>query len=177
MLERRTDHGLLNRHREAVRPEWIDYNGHMNVAYYLLTFDHATDVFFEEIGLDADYRARTGGSSFAIETHITYQREVAEGDHLRFTTQLIDYDKKRMHYFHRMYHEAEDYLAATCECLSLHIDLNQRRVVEFPTEIADRLAAFAEIQQGLPIPEEVGRSIRLASKKTGQRGALAETGA
>ena len=67
----------LDLHREPVRPEWIDYNGHMNVAYYLLAFDHACDAFLDYMGMDDASRARTGGTTFTVEAHVTYQREVA----------------------------------------------------------------------------------------------------
>ncbi len=76
----------LELHHETVRPEWIDYNGHMNVAYYVLAFDLATDSFFDFLGLDEAYRETSGNSTFAVEAHITYQRELAEGDPLRFAT-------------------------------------------------------------------------------------------
>ena len=165
MLERVTESGLLALHQEVVRPEWIDYNGHMNVAYFLLTFDHATDAFFDYVGLDEDYRRRTGGSTFAVESHITYRQEVAEGDLLRFTTQLLGYDDKRLHYIHHMYQAEEGFLAAACEWLSLHVDLERRRVSAFPEEIARRLAALAAAQAELPLPEEAGQSIRIPEPK------------
>ena len=153
--------GLLELHREPVRSEWIDYNGHMNVAYYVLAFDHATDAFLDHLGMDEAYRRETGGSTFTAESYVTYQREVHEGDPLRFTTQLIGYDSKRVHYFHSMHHETEGYLAATNELLSLHVDLNQRRVSEMPAKILENLAAIEALQASLPLPEEAGRSVAL----------------
>ena len=69
-------------YQETVRPEWIDYNGHMNVAYYLLVFDHASDALIDQLDLGIDYRNRENCSMFAVETHITYEREVLEGDGL-----------------------------------------------------------------------------------------------
>lgn len=150
----------LDIHREAVHPDWIDYNGHMNVAYYLLAFDHACDSFLDYIGLDAAYRERTGGTSFAAECHITYQREVGEGDPLRFVTQLLGYDEKRIHYTMHMYHADEGYLASTTEWLSLHVDLAARRVVPMPEEITSRLADIYASHRDLPRPAEVGRVIR-----------------
>ena len=166
MLERVLESGLLELHREVVRPEWIDYNGHMNVAYYLLAFDHATDAFFDYVGLDEGYRRRTGGSTFAVESHITYKCEVGEGDALRFTTQLLGYDAKRLHYIHHMYHADEGFLAAACEWLSLHVDLERRRVSEMPEEIAGRLSALMAAQRDLPVPPEAGQAIRIPEPKT-----------
>ncbi len=165
MLERVTKTGLLELHEEAVRPEWIDYNGHMNVAYYVLAFDHATDAFLDHLGLDEAYRERTGGTTFAVESHITYQREVHQGDPLRFTTQLLGYDAKRIHYIHHMHHALEGFLAATSEWLSLHIDMERRRVTAMPAEIMQRLAAVMQAQGDLPVPPEVGSVMRIPEPK------------
>jgi len=146
-------------HRETVRPEWIDYNDHMNVAYYVLAFDLAVDAFFDFIGLDEAYRKRYGASTFAAEGHVTYQREVRAGDALRFTVRLIDYDAKRMRYLVEMYHDTGGYLAATCEWLSLHVDLASRRVRPMAPELAERLAALCAAQRTLPVPPEAGRAV------------------
>ncbi len=150
----------FDQHRAEVLPEWIDQNGHMNVAYYVLAFDHATDVFFDYIGLDADYRYRTGGSTFAVESYVTYQREVMQGDPLRITTQLLAYDSKRLHFFHQMFHARDGYLAATSEWLNLHVDLNVRRVSPMPEPIQEKLAAIWEQHKTLAPPKEAGRSVR-----------------
>src|SRR5690606_38613125 len=93
----------LRLHREAIRPEWIDYNGHLNVAYYVLVFDHATDRFFDRLGLDAAWRAAENRSTFALEQHVMHLRELKLGDSVVVTTQLLDYDARRLHFFHAMY--------------------------------------------------------------------------
>src|ERR1039458_5036664 len=67
----------ISRWQERILPEWLDYNGHMNVAYFMLVFDHGTDAFYPLIGLGKPYRQRTGKSTFAVESHITYQRELS----------------------------------------------------------------------------------------------------
>lgn len=149
----------FDQHRAEVLPEWIDYNGHMNVAYYVLAFDHATDAFYDYLGLDADYRRTMAGSTFAVESYVTYQREVLEADPLRFTTQLIAYDSKRLRFFHRMYHATDGYLAATSEWLSLHVDLKSRRVAPMPDWIQTRLAAVWEKHRDLELPQEVGQAV------------------
>jgi acyl-CoA thioester hydrolase len=149
----------FDQHRSTVLPEWIDYNGHMNVAYYVLAFDHATDAFLDYIGLDQDYRSKTGGSTFAVESFVTYQREVTEGAPLRFTTQLLACDAKRLRFFHRMFHATEGYLAATSEWLILHVDLNARRVSPMPAAVQERLAAIMEQHRILEIPGEAGRAV------------------
>ena len=149
----------LELHREVVRPEYIDWNGHMNVAYYVLVFDHATDELFDYIGLDEAYRKGRGYTTFTLEAQVTYQREVVEGDPLRITTQLLDYDHKRAHYFHRMYHAEEGYLAATNELLSLHIDAGKRRSAPFPDAILARWARVHTAHADLPRPPEAGRAM------------------
>ncbi|HZD26949.1 MAG TPA: thioesterase family protein [Alphaproteobacteria bacterium] len=151
----------LEIHRETVRPEWIDYNGHMNVAYYVLAFDHATDRLFDLIDLGIDYVQRSGRSAFVLETHVGYRQEVKEGDPLRFTVQLIEADDKRLHYYLEMFHAGEGYLAATSEQLALHVDLTARRACPFPEPLRDRLAALMEAHMALPRPAGVGRGIAL----------------
>lgn len=145
--------------RETVREEWTDYNGHMNLAYYVLVFDHATDAFYPTVGLGEDYKKRTNGSTFAVEAHITYDAELIAGDEVYCTTQLLDFDEKRIHYFHAMYHADKGYLASTTELLAVHVDLNSRRVAPMPDEIQDKLAAALEQHRALPRPKQAGRVI------------------
>ncbi len=146
-------------HTDIVRPEWIDYNGHMNVAFYVLAFDYATDAFFDHIGLGEGYKNKYNFSTFTLEGHITYDREVLEGDPLAFKTYLLDYDEKRIHYFHEMYHATEGYLAATNELITMHIDMSKRRSAPFAPEMLDRLEAVMQVHKDLPRPEKVGRTI------------------
>ena len=117
----------FDEYRDRVRPEWIDHNAHMNMGYYLVVFDLATDAFFAWAGLGAASRREYGTTTFCLEAHVTYHREVRSGDPLRFTTLLLDHDTKRLHYIHAMYHATEGYLAATNELLSLHVSLATRR--------------------------------------------------
>ena len=155
---------LFDEHRETVLPEWIDYNGHMNVAYYFLAFDHATDAFYDFIGCGEHYKSAGSFSTFTLEGHITYDQEVLQGDRLRFTTQLLDFDEKRLHYFHIMYHADKGYAAATNELIAMHIDMEQRRSAPFPPEILERLAGIGERHAGLPRPEKSGRVIGIRRK-------------
>jgi acyl-CoA thioester hydrolase len=154
----------IDLHRETVRADWIDYNGHMNVAFYVLVFDHATDRLMDALGLDEAYRQRTGRSLFALEQHIVYLAELRERDRLRITCQLVDHDTKRLHFFHRMYHAERGYLAATTEILALHVDLSARRAREFPLEIMGRLARMAAAHAALERPEQAGRVIGLKKR-------------
>lgn len=149
----------FDRYRGVVPAAWIDHNGHMNVAYYLLAFDQATDLFFDHLGLDAAHREATGGTTFAGDIHLTYQRELREGDPLRVTAQLLAYDDKRLRFFQRMHHAEEGFLAATMECLTLYVDLARRRVAPFPADIRARLATVDAAHRALPLPPEAGRVI------------------
>lgn len=155
----------LGLRRGRVQPEWLDYNGHMNVAYYVLAFDHACDDFLDQIGMTDAFRAHSGGSTFAAEMHITYQREVMDGDPLRFTGHLLGFDAKRIHFILHMYHAEKGYLAATSEWMSLYVDLASRRVSPMPVEISDRLAAIHASHRDLPRPPEAGRVMSLTGKR------------
>jgi acyl-CoA thioester hydrolase len=147
-------------HTESVRPEWIDYNGHMNVAYYMLAFDHATDALLDHLDLGDAYRRRSGHSNFVVEAHVTYARELAEGDGMRFTTQILAADAKRLHVLHRMVTDEGD-LSATCELMILNVDMATRRAAPMPDEARERAEKAALAHAHLPRPEEAGRIISL----------------
>jgi acyl-CoA thioester hydrolase len=151
-------------YRDVVRPEWIDHNQHMNMGYYLVVFDFATDEFFRWVGLDEAYRTTHAVTTFCLETHLTYHREVRAADPLRFTTQLLAYDPKRIHYFHAMYHATEGYLAATNELMSLHVSLATRRASPMAPPVLSRLAAIQNAHDPLTRPVQVGRTIGLANR-------------
>lgn len=150
---------LLELHEESIQSDWIDYNGHMNVAYYVLVFDHATDKFLDYVGLNDEFRECNNVSTFAAEMHVNYLAEVKQGDKVRITTQLLGYDSKRMHYFHSMYHADEGYLAATSELISLYMDMGIRRVSAMPEEILVKLEQVRDSHRTLSVPEQVGHVI------------------
>src|SRR3989454_12794582 len=156
----------FDRYRDRVRPEWIDYNGHMNMAYYLVVFDFATDEFLNWVGLDERHRRQHRVTTFCLEAHVTYHREVRSGDPLRFTTLLLGHDAKRIHYIHAMYHSREGYLASTNELMSLHVDLATRRGAPMAPEITARLAAIQAAHDALPRPPQAGRRIGLTQAPT-----------
>ncbi|MCB2102507.1 MAG: thioesterase family protein [Rhodobacterales bacterium] len=152
---------LFTGHRESVQPGWIDYNGHMNLAFYVLAFDHATDAVFEEFGVDEAYRRRTHQSIFVAETHVVYLDEALEGDHLLFATRILDHGDKKVRLFHDMYAEKSGALIATIELMILHVDLGARRVVPFPPEVLTRVEAMAAAQRDLPPPPQAGRAVTM----------------
>lgn len=148
-----------------VLPEWIDANGHMNVAYYLKAFDIGFDAAYDALGLGFDMIHRDGASTMAAEMHITYQGELMERDPIRVQTQLIDFDAKRFHWFQTMYHAEKGFLAATCEWLILFIDMNKRRVAAMPDDLTALMSRVKQAHHALPLPPEVGRSISLSNKR------------
>lgn len=149
----------LDLYRGSVQAEWIDYNGHMNVAYYVLVFDQATDLLFSRLDLGGDYRHSTNHSVYVAEAHVAFEREVKAGDALRVTTQLIDADAKRLHFFHTMHHADAGYRAATIELLTLHIDLGGPRSVPFPAAQRAAMEAMLREHKTLERPPQLGRTI------------------
>ncbi len=145
----------------TVQPDWVDYNGHMNVGYYVVAFDKATDVLLDHLGIGASYRQECDASVFVLEAHVTYDREVGLGDRLCFNTQLLDQDTKRMHVLHRMYHADQHYLAATNELMIMHIDLKTRRSAPFPETALARLQDLKRDHDALPKPDAAGRTIAI----------------
>lgn len=144
---------------------WIDYNGHMNVAYYVLAFDRAVDALLETIGVDGDYVSSRRLSTFSAEIHVCYLAEVHAADPLRMTGQLLGADAKRVHFFLRMYHAVEGYLAATLEQVALHVDLATRRTAPFPADVHERIESLRTTHAALERPAQVGRVMGIESRR------------
>jgi len=157
-------HRPLSLHEEPVIADWVDYNGHMNVAYYVLVFDHATDALLDHLDIGERYRNDTGGSVFVVETHVTYLQEVMLDDRLKVTTRIIDSDEKRLHVFHAMYQDGADDVVATGEFMILHVDLATRRSSPFPAHAQDMMKALSEKHRGADTPPQLGRSIGIRGK-------------
>ena len=119
---------------EKVIKEWTDYNGHMNMSYYVLIFDNAAEVMLTRFKMGRNFVQNDKRSTFAVETHTTYDQEVKLGEEVEVHLTFFDHDKKRIHYRASMFHKEKKYLAATTEVLSLYIDLNKRKVAEFEPE-------------------------------------------
>jgi acyl-CoA thioester hydrolase len=151
----------FDRYHGEVRPEWIDINGHMNLAYYTVLFDYATDVMFDVLDLGLAYRRRTDLGTFVTETHNRYERELLVGDKVRVTIQILFVDDKRLHLAHEMFRLDTGERAATQELLFLHVDLKARRVTSFPLELRARVHAAAAAHARLPRPNWVGRPVGL----------------
>ena len=113
----------FDRYRGEVVAEWIDLNGHMNLAYYTVLFDFATDLLFETIGIGKEYKQKTNHGTFVAETHNLYERELLVREQVRVVTQILGADDKRIHLAHEMYSLADSRRAATQELMFLSIDL------------------------------------------------------
>jgi len=146
---------------QTVLPDWIDFNGHMNVAYYTLAFDRALDEVLSalDIGEAAAQSRRMG--PMALQTQIHYLGELHEGERFRCDFQLLDTDHKRTHFFMTMRAQTGGTLAATYESLSINVDLETRRSAPYPQEAQTRLAALLERHRDLPRPDLVGAPIRI----------------
>lgn len=150
-------------HRDRVHADWIDVNDHMNVAYYVLAFDHAVDRLWQRFGIDSEYIATHNDSTFAVECHVTWQRELCADDAFFVTSQVLAFDAKRIHHFMRMYDEEKGRLAATAEWMNLHVDLDSRRVSAWPGSVTSAMAEFAAGQGNAPLPGEAGSRMRVRS--------------
>ena len=146
----------------TVRPEWLDYNGHMNMAYYAVLFDEAADEIYPDIGFGPEYQ-KTGFTTYTAEFHICYLRELHQGDRVTVSLQLLDFDEKRFHTYQEIWHE-DGWCAATGEALGLHVDQSGPKVSPMPGHILQNLDALASAHRGLPRPERAGRRIGIPSR-------------
>jgi len=151
----------FDQYEGEVLPEWIDANGHMNLAYYVVLFDYATDALFEAIGIGREYKDATNHGTFVAETHNLYERELLVGEHVRVATQILGSDSKRLHLAHEMFSLASGQRAATQELMYLHIDLSARRVVPWLPEAHEGVAAAAAAHARHPRPNWAGRRIAM----------------
>jgi acyl-CoA thioester hydrolase len=147
-----------------VEAGWIDYNGHLNMAYYNVLFDRAVDEAFTLVGCGPDYVKTRRHSCFTAEVHVRYLRELNADDPVRLTFQLLDYDAKRIHYFEQLFHATEGWVSATSENMALHVDLGAKKTAAFPPNVAGCLAEMKAAHSKLPVPEAAGRRIAMPSK-------------
>jgi len=149
---------------QRVEEQWVDYNGHLNMAYYNVLFDRAGDEAFELVGLGADYARTANASFFTLEVHLTYLREIHAGAPVRINVQFLDCDAKRVHYVEEMFHAEEGWLACVSEHMIIHVDMSSKRTSPFPLEIRDKIAAMCAAHKSLPVPPQVGHRIGIPKK-------------
>ncbi|CAM3603609.1 L-carnitine dehydrogenase [Pseudomonas reidholzensis] len=150
-------------YRTPVQQDWVDYNGHLRDAYYLLIFSYATDALMEQIGLDADSRGQSGHSLFTLEAHINYLHEVKLGTQVWVQTQIIGFDRKRLHLYHSLHRAGFDEALAASEQMLLHVDLAGPKSAPFGDMSASLLAGLVEQQRDLPVAQFSGRVIQIPS--------------
>ncbi|UPK75198.1 thioesterase family protein [Nocardioidaceae bacterium SCSIO 66511] len=137
--------------RERVRPDWVDYNGHLNDGYYAVIFGHATDEVLDRVGLDAAYREANDSSLYTVEQHLRYLAEVPPDAEVEVRSTVIGGSVKLLRLWHELWFD--DTLRATAEALGVHV--TGRRSAPFPDEIVQRIASVR-----VDAPAEAGGSIR-----------------
>ncbi|MFD0858526.1 thioesterase family protein [Roseovarius aquimarinus] len=147
----------------TVKPEWIDFNGHLNMAYYNVLFDEGIDDIYHLMGFGANYAKTRGMTTFVADFRVRYLRELHEGDRVQCSVQLLAHDEKRFHSYQELRHE-DGWLAATAESLVLHIDMSGPKVAPMPPDIAERIAALQAAHDKLPRPEAVGLPMGIPGK-------------
>ena len=153
----------LDVYRCQVIQEWVDYNDHMTEAAYLTVFGWASDVLFQFIGVNDQYRA-AGSSFYTVETHIVYEREAVIKDSLRVTTQVLDFDAKRLHFNHEMFNQNTGDRLSTCEQMLLHVDSAAAKSSAIKSPVAVALKAILSSHRKLTVPPEVGRIMKINHK-------------
>jgi acyl-CoA thioester hydrolase len=155
----------LTTYKTPILADWVDYNGHLRDAFYLLIFSYATDAFMDRIGLASDDRDASGNSLFTLEAHINYLHEVKLGEDVEVRTQIVAHDRKRVQLYHSLYKVGgEEELAASDQML-LHVDLAAGpKSAPFSEQSLEALRQLTEAQHDQPAPAYVGRVIGLPAK-------------
>src|ERR1700712_940088 len=147
-----------------IEPQWIDYNGHLNMAYYNVMMDRAIDELWLQLGIGPGYLRERQRSTFTAECHVRYLREIHLGDPVQISVFLLGADEKRLHTFEELRHASEGWLSATSENMTIHIDMNARKTAPFPPDIRARIEAVMKTHAGLARPEGTGRKVAMPSK-------------
>ncbi|WNC93739.1 thioesterase family protein [Paraburkholderia sp. FT54] len=161
----------LPSYRDTVRAEWVDYNGHLRDAFYMLIFSFATDALIDLIGLPDAVRKERRRSIYTLEAHINYLHEIKEGAQVRVDMRVLGHDAKRLHLYLEMFADDGDEPVAAGEQMLLHVDTRGPRAAAFEPDVAAHLRALAEAHAALPPAAFAGRVIGLPAKtKAGGRG-------
>lgn len=141
-----------------VEKGWIDYNGHLNMAYYNVLFDRCSDEALDLLGMGAAYAHNRKLTVYTAEVHVCYVRELHLGHRVTVSFQLLDHDDKRLRVYQELRH-VDGWLAATSEYLALHVDMSGPKVAPFPADIMANVDAMRADHAALPMPERAGRAI------------------
>ena len=147
-----------------IEPQWIDYNGHLNMAYYNVMMDRAIDEMWLQLGIGPAYMKERHCSTFTAECHVRYLREIHLGDPVQISVYLLGHDEKRLHTFEELRHASEGWLSATSENMTLHMDMKARKVAAFPPDIRARIQAVVDSHAAVPRPEGIGRKVAMPSR-------------
>ncbi len=154
----------FNAYSTTVQPDWIDDNGHMNVAYYHLVFDLAATPFFSWLGFTDENRKAHNISTFALETHLNYLSEVKVNASVRVESRVLDVNEKRFHFFQQMYKSDTNQLSATHESLGTVVDMQQRKSSRMPDRIYQRIQEVKTAHSKLDLPWQVGHVMSIDAK-------------
>lgn len=147
----------------GLEPSWLDYNGHLNMAYYNVLFDQAIDLLFAQLGCGEIYRVEENMSFFTAEAHVCYIRELKPDSLVRTDIRVVDCDDKRLHVFEELYHQ-DGWLSATSETLLLHINMNGPKVTSMPAALSAKMTDLKTAHAQLPANDRIGRSIGIKRK-------------
>ncbi len=145
----------------TVLPDWIDYNGHMNSGYYNVVIDLAVTDLLDKLGA-FPYMERTSGTFYTVETHLIYSQEMKVNAPIRVESQIVSYDRKRLHVFSTIYHADEGFVAGSGETMMLHYIQNEGKVRPMPDDFFANVEQMARDHANLPVSKAVGRAIREA---------------
>jgi acyl-CoA thioester hydrolase len=148
----------------AIEKQWIDYNGHFNMAYYSVLFDRDSDVSLAFMGLGPEYIKRSGNSYFTLEAHISYLRELHVDDTVIIATHILDFDAKRLHYVQTMRHATDGWIACITENIVMHVDMATKKSSPMPADVLEKIRAMHEAHKTLPVPLQVGHKIGIPRK-------------
>jgi acyl-CoA thioester hydrolase len=146
-----------------IEKDWIDYNGHLNMAYYNVLFDRCADEALDAMGIGADYAKERRLTIYTAEAHVCYVQELHLDHKVTVSFHLLDHDAKRVRAYQEIRH-IDGWLAATSETLSLHVDMAGPKVAPFPADVLTKIEAMSAAHAGLPMPERAGRSIGIRRK-------------
>jgi acyl-CoA thioester hydrolase len=146
-----------------IEKDWIDYNGHLNMAYYNVLFDRCADKALDAMGMGLDYVKERRLTIYTAEVHVCYVQELHLDHKVKVSFQLLDHDDKRLRAYQEIRH-VDGWLAATSETLSLHVDMAGPKVASFPTDVLAKVEAMRAAHAALPMPERAGRSIGIRRK-------------
>ncbi|MBR8058999.1 thioesterase family protein [Burkholderia dolosa] len=152
----------LTIYRDVVRPEWVDYNGHLRDAFYLLIFSFATDALLDRIGLDDAARRERGRSVYTLEAHVNYLHEIKDGTHVRVDARVLAHDAKRLHLYLELFAHGHDAAVSASEQMLLHVDTRDGpKAAPFDADVAARVAELHALQRDCAPPAYAGRVIAL----------------